>query len=258
MSRNFKIEIAVVAVLLAVAVAVTARAEVKKFQVGNLVLEDHGGITPRKLPRHEQAPITAHLWDRISTTDGGHPPAFRHLEADFDRTIEVHAKGLPGCPRGQLIARSTDDAKAACGDAIVGSGEAEVEVAFPEQRPFSTTGPVYAFNGGVQGGTTTLYIHAYVSIPAPTAVVAAVKITRISRGRFGIHAVATVPEIAGGAGSVTHFELDLGRRFTYRGRKQSYLTASCPSGTYYAEAQALFDDGTILHISQVLPCTPAD
>ena len=64
-----------------------------------------------------------------------------------------------------------------------------------------------AFNGGVQGGTTTLLIHAYVSVPAPTAVIAKVKITRIDRGRFGIHADATVPEIAGGAGSVTGFNL---------------------------------------------------
>lgn len=257
MSRNYRVEIVVIAGLLAVAVAVSARADVEKFQAGNLILEDHGGITPRQLPRREQAPITAHLWDTIGTIDGVHPPAFRHLAADFDRTIEVHAKGLPTCPLGKLVARSTDDAKSACADAIVGSGEAEVEVAFPEQRAFSARGRVYAFNGGVAGGTTTLYIHTYVNIPAPSAVVATVEITKISRGRFGIHAVAAVPEIAGGAGSVTHFELDLGRRFTYRGEERSYLTASCPSGKYYAEAQALFEDGTVLHISHVLPCTPA-
>lgn len=257
MSRSFRIEVAVVAVLLAVAVAASARAEVEKFQIGNLFLEDHGGITPRQLPRHDQAPITAHLWDRIGTTDGGHPPAFRHLVAEFDRTIEVHAEGLPACPAGKLTARSTADAKRACGDAIVGSGKADVEVAFPEQRPFTASGRVYAFNGGVKGATTTLYIHTYVNVPTPTAVVATVEITRVSRGHFGIRAVASIPEIAGGAGSVTHFELELGRSFDYRGHRQSYLTASCPSGKYYAEAQALFDDGTNLHIEHVLPCTPA-
>jgi hypothetical protein len=258
MSKSHPIWIVAGAVLLVLAVTVGARADPARFQVGNLVLEDHGGISPQKLPRHEQVPISAHLRDRIATTDGAHPPDFRHLVADFDRTIEVHAEGLPTCAKGKLVARSSDDAKAACRGAIVGSGEAKVEVAFPEQEPFTATGPVYAFNGGVAGGVTTLYIHGYVNVPAPTAVVVTVKITRIDRGRFGIHAVAAVPEIAGGAGSVTQFELDLGRRFTYRGERRSYLTASCPSGKYYAEAQALFGNGTVLHIQHVLPCTPAD
>jgi hypothetical protein len=257
MKRKQLILMAVGAVLLGLVVAASAAAKPEKFQVGNLVLEDHGGITPTKLPRHEAAPITAHLWDRIGTTDGTHPPAFRHLVADFDRTIVVDAKGLPVCKLGQLQARSTAAAKEACPEAIVGSGKAQVEVAFPEQTPFRASGPVYAFNGGVSGATTTLYIHTYVDVPAPTAVVATVTLTRISKGRFGIHAVATIPSIAGGSGSVTAFNLDIGRRFTYKGQKESYLSASCPTGTYFAEAQALFSDGTNLHIFHAFPCTPA-
>jgi hypothetical protein len=81
-------------------------------------------------------------------------------------------------------------------------------------------------------------------------------ITHIRRGHFGLHTVTTIPVIAGGAGSVTRFNLDLGRRFTYQGQRQSYLTASCPTGTYFAEGQALFSDGTILHITHAFPCTP--
>jgi len=256
MKRKHRVQIAVGAAVLALIVAASAVAKPEVFRVGNLILRDNGGITPTKLPRHQQVPVTAHLHDVIETADGTHPPAFQHLVADFDRTIELNAKGLPFCRQGQLTARSTADAKRVCADAIVGSGDAEVEVAFPEQAPFSATGPVLAVNGGVHGGTTVLLIHAYVSVPAPTAVIARVMITHIHRGHFGLHTVTTIPAIAGGAGSVTRFNLDLGRRFTYQGQRQSYLTASCPTGTYFAEAQALFSDGTILHITHAFPCTP--
>jgi hypothetical protein len=237
-------------------VVASALAKPEVVQVGNLFLRDNGGITPTKLPRHEQAPIAANLNARIGTTDGSHPPAIESVIADFDKTIQVNAKGLPACRRGQLTARATVDAKRACRDAIVGSGEGEVEVAFPEQRPFSARGPIVLFNGGTRGGTTLLLIHTYVAVPAPTAVIATVKLTRINRGHYGIHAVAQIPRIAGGAGSVTGFKLTIDRKFTYRGKKESYLTASCPTGRYYAEGKVLFAGGPSLKLTHVLPCTP--
>ena len=97
----------------------------------------------------------------------------------------MNARGLPACKQGRLEARTTADAERACPDAIVGSGEGEVEVEFAESKPFSAKGPIVLFNGGVHDGTTLLYVHTYVSVPVPTAVVATVKITRIHRGHYG-------------------------------------------------------------------------
>lgn len=232
-----------------------ALAKPKTIVVGNLFFKDNGWISPSKLPKHEQAPIAAKLNAQIGTIDGSQPPAIKGVVADFDKTIRVNAKGLPVCRQGQLTARSTAAAKQACSDAIVGSGEGEVRVAFEEQAPFSATGKIVLFNGGVHSGTTLLFIHAYVNVPAPTAVIATVELTRINRGHFGIHAEAQIPRIAGGAGSVTRFKLTIDRKFTYRGRKASYLTASCPTGRYYAEGNVLFYDGTSLTVPHVLPCT---
>jgi hypothetical protein len=240
----------------ALIVVASALAKPEVVRVGNLFIRDNGGISPLKLPRHKQAPITAHLNAQIGTTDGSHPPAIRTVNVDFDKTIQVNARGLPACSERQLIARSTAAAKNACSDAIVGSGEGEVEVAFPEQQPFAATGPIILFNGGVHSGTTLLLIHTYVAVPAPTAVIVTVKLTRIHRGRFGINAVAQIPRIAGGAGSVTKFKLTINRTFTYKGKKESYLTASCPTGHYYTEGEVQFSDNTTLKITHVLPCTP--
>jgi hypothetical protein len=245
-----------VGVALALIATANAFAEPELVRVGNLFLRDDGGISPTKLPRHERAPISANLNAQYGTTDGSHPPAITGVVADFDKTILVNAEGLPVCRKSQLIARSTTSATKACRSSIIGSGEGEVEVAFPEQSPFTAKGPVVLFNGGVQGGTTLLFVHAYVAVPAPTAVIVPVKLTRIHRGHFGIHTVAKVPPIAGGFGTVTNFKLTIDRKFTYRGKEESFLSASCPTGHYFAEGKVSFADGTSLQLTHDLPCTP--
>ncbi|HEU4461488.1 MAG TPA: hypothetical protein VFR75_02730, partial [Solirubrobacterales bacterium] len=141
----------------------------KVWCAGNLCVADDGGISPTKLPRRGKAPVTARLNAEIRTRDGSHPPAFESMDLKIERNIAIDPVGLPTCRVGQLKATSSAAAKSACGEAIVGSGEAEVEVAFPEQPPFRSTGPLVLFNGGQQGPTTTLLLHAYVNVPAPTA-----------------------------------------------------------------------------------------
>jgi hypothetical protein len=250
------IRAAAIAIGIGLIAAVSAFAKPQIIRAGNVFLKDNGGISPSKLPKRGPVPISAHIDAEIGTTDGTHPPAVRSLDLDFDKSFELNAKGLPTCRLGQLEARPTDAARKACPGAIVGSGDGVVEVAFPEQRPFSARGPIVLFNGGVQNGTTTLFVHTYVSVPAPTAVVVPVKITRIHRGHYGIHAVAAVPAIAGGAGSVTQFRLEIDRRFTYRGKKESFLSATCPTGIYYTEGNVEFAGGITLHGIHPLPCTP--
>jgi hypothetical protein len=122
---------------------------------GNICITDDGGIAPTKLPRRGKAPITARLYGEIATRDGTHPPPVETLEIEIDKSIGLDAVGLPTCKLAQLQSRNTADAKRACGSATVGSGSAEVEVEFPEQAPFRSTGPVLLFNGGVRGRTTT-------------------------------------------------------------------------------------------------------
>jgi hypothetical protein len=82
------------------ALAVTANALAKPEVVGfaNLYLGDDEGITPKRLPRHEQVPIAGHLNAQIGTTDGAHHPAIGSLNAEFDKSIELNAVELPGLP----------------------------------------------------------------------------------------------------------------------------------------------------------------
>jgi hypothetical protein len=259
MSKHL-IRATVIAAGLALVFAAAAIADLggneKVWCAGNICVTDDGGIAPDALPKRGKAPVTARLNGEIETRDGTHPPALQSLDLDVDKTIEVDAVGLPACRPGQLLSRNTAAAKGACPDAIVGSGKAEVEVAFPEQAPFRSTGPLVLFNGGVQGPTTTLYLHAYVNVPAPTAIVTKATVTRIDRGRFGLHIAAKIPKIAGGSGSVTMFDLRVGRRYTHKGKKMSFLTAGCPTGTWLTKGNAVFADGTRLSITHPFTCTP--
>ena len=65
-----------------------------------------------------------------------------------------------------------------------------------------------------------------------------------------------MPKIAGGSGSVTAFSLTFHRLFTYKGKKQSYFLAKCPSGKFVAQAEAIFTNGEKIKGGVVRPCTP--
>jgi hypothetical protein len=253
MKRNL-IRGALAVAILALVLAATAFAAKEVVRSGNLSLSDNGGIAPFKLPAHGGAPATARLEAEISTLDGTHPPALESVDLEVSKTIGVDAVGLPVCKLNQVVATSSKSARQVCGAALIGSGSAEVEVAFPEQEPFSSTGPLLLFNAGVHGATTKVLLHAYVDVPAPTAIVVPADLTRIHRGAYGLEIVAHIPKIAGGAGSVTKFQLKVGRKFTYRNRPESFLTATCPSGHWGTRGEAGFSDGTRLRILHIFAC----
>lgn len=243
--------------LIALSVAGLASAEKPTVvRAGNLILTLNGGFSPKALSKTKQTPIAFSGSGKIATVDGTHPPALESVVVETDKNGAINAKGLPACTQGALENRDTKTAENACPTAIVGKGKTTVEVEFNEQAPFKATGPLVLFNGGTKGGTTTLYVHAYVNVPAPTAIVTTVKISKVHNGRYGLKSVASIPKIAGGFGSVLSFELTINRKFTYKGKQQSYLTAKCPDGHLNATGTAIFKDGTELHGSIVRKCTP--
>jgi hypothetical protein len=255
--RNL-IRATVIGAAVALIVAASAVARPETVRLGTLVFRGDGGVFPAKLPKHRQAPIGGWVKVRLSTIDGSHPPAVQRAIIDFDRAFQVNVKGLPVCKEVRLVALSTPLARRACRGSIVGSGEGEVEVAFADQRPFSATGPITLFNGGVHGGTTLLLTHAYVAVPTPTAVITTTKITRVPRDRFGLHTVTEIPEIAGGAGSVTGFRFKIKRTFNYKGKMSSFITASCPTGLFFVRARVQFTGETMMKLGNAIPCTPQD
>ena len=240
--------------LLAGATAIAAGPTV--VRAGTLVVAINGGIAPQKLPKAKMAPIKLRMSTNIRTSNGTQPPVAKTVTIDFDKHGTINAKGLASCKRGKLEARTTTEAKRVCRNAIVGTGKTTVQVAFAEQAPFTSSGPLVVFNGGTRGATTTMYIHAYVNVPAAVALVTEVRVKKVRKGRFGTRAVARIPKIAGGAGALTRFNLAIQRTFKYKNKKQSYLLARCGRGRLFANGVLAFDNGTKLTGNIVRPCTP--
>ncbi len=240
----------------AVAFAGISIAKPTVVTLGNLVLKFDSSITPKALPKKELAPITFKLSANISTKDGTHPPAAKTFVGDVDKNGAVNAKGLAVCKQGQLEARPTSQAEAACKDALIGKGTATAEVEFAEQKPFDATGPLRVFNGGTKGGKTLILVHVYANVPAPTAFITRVNITKEHKGKYGLHIDSKIPVVAGGAGSLTNFSIANKKTFTYKGKKQSYFLAKCPTGQLFGQGEVSFSNGDKLKGTVAVPCTP--
>lgn len=246
----------VLAVVGALALAGVAAAKPVTITFGNLVLKFDSSITPEALSKTEFTPISFKISTDISTKDGKHPPAAKEFEADIDKNGALDTKGFAVCKSGELEARTTAQAKAACGDALIGEGSATAEVEFPEQAPFDAKGPLLVFNGGTQGGKTLILVHVYANVPAPTAFITKVLVTKEHKGKYGLHIASKIPVVAGGAGSLTSFEIKNHKLFTYKGKQHSYFLAKCPTGKLFGQGEATFSDGSKLKGSVVVPCTP--
>jgi hypothetical protein len=226
-------------------------------QVGELELTFNGGFSPTVLSRTVPTPISLDISGKIVRLGPEpHPPALKEFVLETDKNGEVDVKGLPTCAKPRIESVDTHHAELACGPAIIGRGTTDVGIKFPDQGEIPAHSKLLLFNGGAKGGVTTFYVHAYLTVPAPAAVVTTVKITKIHNGRYGTKSVASIPPIAGGSGSVKAFTLDVNRKFTYKGKKMSVLTLKCPDGKIQARGEAIFADGTKAKAEVIRPCTP--
>jgi hypothetical protein len=222
-------------------------------RVGNLKITIEGGFTPKKLPKHTPAPITLNVNGDLATEDGSHPPALKTLDVLFDRNGHLNTKGLATCTPAKLQSTLTAQAKASCPQALVGQGRVSAEIALPEQAPFTASGPLLIFNGAPKGGKQMLIFHVYAHVPAPTTFVTTALISKHG-GKYGTEAEVTIPTIVGGQGSLTAFTATLKKSWTYKGKKEDLLLASCPNGSLTAHGEFTFVDGTRAAGDVVRPC----
>jgi hypothetical protein len=238
--------LAVAAALAVAGVAVAGNQKPVKVTAGNLELTFNGGLTPEAVSKTKLTPVSLDVSGKIRTADGTHPPAMKEFLLEADKNTAVEVKGLPTCTAAKLQSQDTSHAEAICRPAIIGTGRATAEIAFPEQPPILAKTKIIAFNGGASGGTTTFYIHAYLTVPTPAAIVSTVKITKVHNGRYGIKSVTSIPKIAGGSGSVTDFNLTINKR--------GVLLAKCPDGKIQAHGTAVFTDGTRASAEVIRTC----
>jgi hypothetical protein len=246
--------------LAAVAFAVTALAGVagaERFRINNLVMDVGGSFSPRALPEREFAPIRLSLHGSLRTTDGRLPTALRYAVIDFDRNGRLDTRGVPRCDPARLAGTTTEAALAACRRALVGRGSVAGIVARPGETPFSASSPLLIFNGTPAGGLPRVVLHAQARVPEPETYVVPIPISRVG-GRYRHRATLQIPEIAGGHGVLTRFEMSM-RRVRGKGEaRRSYLSARCPDGRLQARGEIRFADDSAAFGSVYRPCKTLD
>lgn len=246
-----KILIAAVAGVLAMA----GTAGALKIRAGDLILNANGGFSPTDLPKYRDAPIKLYGGGRLSTVSGKLPPIVETVTIEFDRHGSVQTAGLPVCRAPRLQATTVPRARRNCPGSIVGRGFGRAVVAFPEQKRIPISSPITLFNGPRKRGRPTVLAHAYTTVPVPTTFVVPIVIEKINNGVYGYRTKARIPKIAGGAGHGISLKGTVGRKWTYKGRRHSYVNARCETGHLQARVEVTFKDGTFLTGILVKGCT---
>jgi hypothetical protein len=212
----------------------TSLASAELVERGNLFVKFSGGIFPTQLPRRANAPISVRVTGTVRTLSGEHPPALRRIAIAINRGGRVETRGLPVCRQASIEAVTSAQALANCRGALVGEGSYVGAISFPDQSAFPLNGRVLAFNGRVDGGRAIL-AHVYGTEPFPNSRIIVFRI-RKEHGTFGTVISADLPASINRHGYLRKIQLDLNRRYVYRGRVHSYISAACaaPAGFHSA------------------------
>jgi hypothetical protein len=223
---------AFLALLAALVFAAVASGE--RVQRGNVIVRLDGRFAPLTLPRDRKAPVSVHLETGLATADGSILPRVTRVELGIPGQGAIDARGLPTCTLRRL--RNTTSAKALefCRPALIGRGRMIAQVKVPQQAPFLVHARLLAFNGTVHGRRAVI-VHG-ISAHPPT-VVALPFLIELRPGTFGTVLVARLPPELGPWPRLASFEMDLSRRYTFRGRRRSYISASCPIPKIFTAGQ---------------------
>jgi hypothetical protein len=211
----------------------------------------NGSFLPRRLSKSEPTPIALNISGGIESAPGVHPPALQELKIEADRNGSLD---LIGDPNSAPFLQDGRGVLEKC--TVIGEGTASFEIEFPEQPPIETSGKLLLLNGPLRAGGRRLYAATILTVPTPAVLVARIDVRRIASGRFGTAAIVSVPKVAGGSGSLTSFDLTIGKTFIVEGQKVSPVKATCSDRKLRGRAEAIFVDGAVTKTHVVRGCTP--
>jgi len=167
--------------------------------------------------------------------------------------MRLFAKGLPTCDAGKLQNVSTDEALRVCGRARIGSGKATALIPIGSQV-FTEGTTVTAFNGKPQGNKPTVLLHTYGTAPVQVTIVLNGVVSNYYKQGYGPRLDIGIPLLVGGTGALTDFQATIKKRFKYKGKKRSYVTAKCQKSPLRSRGAFTFLDGVALTAKVAYGC----
>jgi hypothetical protein len=219
-----------------------ALADAEVAQKGDIRVSFEGELRPKALPRTGSAPVRVSVGARISALKGSKPPQLKRISIAINSAGEFSPSALPLCTMRDIQPSTTQNALAACGPSLVGTGTFAAKVLLPQQASFPSGGKLYAFNGRYHGHPAIL-AHVYGTKPVPTSFTLPFEIIS-RRGELGTVLTASLAGATGKAGYITELSLDLGK--TTRSGATPYISAGCPApkgfgGAVFPFAKATFE-----------------
>jgi hypothetical protein len=230
---------------LVLCLGIAAQAELNRK--GDLIVSFQGEIKPSELPRTKPAPVSVRVAGNVKTTKGLRLPQLRKISVAINRSGRLFDKGLPTCQVERIQPATEEVARQRCADSIVGFGHVTLVVRLPSQADYISRNNMLAFNGPREGGKKLILAQVYSKNP-PGAIILTFTVSRRG-GAYGNVIETTLPEYAENWAYLTQFDLTLGRTYTYRGEKRSYVSASCAApanfpGALFPFAKATYEFAT--------------
>lgn len=233
------------AALAALAVAATASA-VLTAPDGN-TQELAVSFSPTKLYKKTPTAIKLNVLTKTgSATDpNGKPVPVTEAVIDFPKGTAIESKGYPTCEVSKIEGVTTEVANEVCRKAKIGSGHATVLL--PSAKGVAAeNAEVTAFNGPAQGGNPVVLLHTFGLAPVQVSQVLVGTVTKYNKEGYGPRLTVPVPLLAGGTGALTEFQTTIFKKYAYKGKQVSYVTATCPSKKLKARGTFTFKDGQSL------------
>jgi hypothetical protein len=205
-------------------------------------------IAPKQLSKTAFTPGSLTVTTKTATTTAanGVPSPAVHAVIDFDKNAKLFTKGIPTCDPAKLQNTSTANAEFACGKAKIGSGTASALLPVGE-KVYPVAQTVTAFNGVPQGGKPVVILHTYGTTPVQTTLVLVGTVSNFNKEGYGPRLDLEIPLIAGGAGALTEFKVTIAKKYKFKGKQQSFISAKCPnSKKLKARAAFTYKDGESL------------
>jgi hypothetical protein len=220
-----------------------------------------GTFSPAKLPKHKRAPVS--LFTDVAATNSGNPSQVANptslAKVDYDKDGAFQQKGLPVCDPTEFDASTTtEEAKQACSDAVVGGGSSQIAVPVASGAPpLTVTALTTAFNG--KGKTVVL--HTYNSLSGAQTLIGTIR--KAEPGPFpqgagpgyGLTLTVPVPPLAGGSAVITEFNTKVKKVYRFKGKKLSLYTARCgPDKRLRIQARFTDNQGQLATATGSKPC----
>jgi len=103
-------------------------------QEDNVRVAVDGKLSPKKLPREGEAPISVSVGWKIESADGSPPPKLKGLRIEINRHGRFDTTGLPVCPIAKIQPATTQRALSNCRSALVGRGSFSAQIALKGQE----------------------------------------------------------------------------------------------------------------------------